>query len=296
MTSESTEPLEELTREDDVAQELVERLAEYGLALLGGTDVPPGEIAEGIRLLEQYRIVHAHRIDADLQPEARAVALPSCFEHLDSIIHDHAEAGERMERARAALDAYARGEPEARARLAQEIGRITEKEYEQLHYEAEYPLSCLQATLPEEAAARVSRGFGSTAPAVADLEQHIRRYLGRNPTAAGTKLRIRCRYPGCNTASVAETCPSNQGHLGIRPPEGWRPVPRPARVRGNGPIVMEIDFYCPAHAPAPLSTAAPTAEAVPRGSSGAMSMRLEGPSEGTEERCPCCDPISETLA
>ncbi|HEV2167007.1 MAG TPA: hypothetical protein VGS23_08580 [Thermoplasmata archaeon] len=217
--------------------------------------------------------------------------MSSCFEHLDAITQDHVAAGTRMAKVRAALDAYAQGGTAGRSKLAAELGELAEKEFDQVRYESAYPLSCLQATLPDPAAERVAQGFRQSAPAIADLDRHIQGYLGRPPARSGTPLKVRCPYPGCTATALAETCPSNDGHLAIRPPEGWRPVAHPPHINGRSPIVIDIDFYCPDHLPAPLPVASPVAEPV----TSSPGRSAASPSQPAET-CSCCDPIAPTLA
>lgn len=283
------DPLEELNRENDVAEKLVERLAEDGLALGTERSVPPGEIAEGLRLLSQYRDVHARRFDGNLEPEARVVAMPSCFEHLDTIARESTDSAARFERARATVDAYARGEPGARSRLAAELGDLTQKEYDALRYEGDYPLSCLRATLPDAAADRVRAGFERTDPELADLEHHIDRYLGRGPAEPGRRFPIRCLAAGCDASAQAETYPAANGYLGIRAPEGWRATSRPPRAAKDGVVAVDIDFSCPKHVAS--AAAAPVERPITPSARARPSTAAEPPAS-----CPCCDPLPESSA
>src|SRR5487761_103142 len=113
------DPLEELQRENEVAENLLLRILEEAEFLKSGTDVPPGRIAEELRLLDQYLAVHMQRLDQILQPEARVVAMPGCFPHLDKILQDREEVKGRAREAREALETYEQGSEEARARLAE---------------------------------------------------------------------------------------------------------------------------------------------------------------------------------
>lgn len=247
MAVETQDPLGELERENDVTQKLVERLAETAIALKEGQNLPPGEISEGLRLLEQYRSIHAVRVDHDLQPEARPVAMTTCFQHLDTITDDHRTEAGRIERARSALEEFTRDPQGARAGLAQALDDLTEKDHQSAAYENDYPLSCLRAALPDEAAARVAAAFHRTASEVADLEGHIARYLARVPGTPAHGLTVRCRRANCPASTESHVVPSNDGRLGIEVPPGWQVVSRSPVVGTDGTIRLRVDFCCPSH-------------------------------------------------
>lgn len=278
---EEKDPLEELTREDDLAQKLVERLAELGLALAAGTAVPPGEISEGLRLLTQYRQLHAERFTVHLGKEARGVAMPTCFEHLDAVDRAPKEADARRRGLSAALDAYGEGRAGARDALARELGTYTQQEFDLLRYEREYPLSCLLSALPDAAAARVRTGFDRSAARLADLEGHIGRLLGTEREAAGrSTIPVRCSRPDCSARGTATTYPSTGGHLALRPPAGWSAVAHPPLIDRGTTVSTQVDFACPAH-----STGAVKGPELPR------PERARAPAEPDLSTCPCCDPI-----
>ncbi len=183
--NELDDPLDELERENDTAQRVLEHLLEAASRLRSGTDVPPEEIGEGLRMVADYRKIHADRIDLDLQSEARRVAMSTCFDHLDTITRDHQATRDRLARADQAHTAYARGDPDGRGKLAVALEEFAEKEYEAMEYEVEYPLSCLRAALPSEAGTRVRAAFRTSSALLGDLEGRIERYLARGP-AGGT--------------------------------------------------------------------------------------------------------------
>jgi hemerythrin-like domain-containing protein len=247
MSVDVQDPLDELEHENEVSEKLVERLAEVAIELKEGRSPPPGEIAEGLRLLEQYRRVHAERVDHVLRPEARPVAMNTCFRHLDAITKDHGTEAERIERARRALEEVRRDLPEARTRLAQALADLTEKDHESLNYENDYPLSCLRSVLPDAAAARVAEAFGQTATEITDLEGHIARYL---ELVSGTPVRgltVRCRRASCQANSESHVVPSADGRLGIEVPVGWQVISQPPVSGEDGTIRLKVDFCCPAH-------------------------------------------------
>jgi len=190
-TVKTQDPLDELDHENEIAEELIEHLAGSAIGLKAGRDLPPEEIAEGLRLLEQYRHVHAGRVDDDLNPEARPVAMDACFEHLDTIAGDHRTEGDLFDRTRKSLQDFVSDPEGARTHLSEALTELTEKERQNLAYENDYPLSCLRVALPDEGAARVAAAFRRTDPEIADLEGHIERYLGHAPGAPAHALAVR---------------------------------------------------------------------------------------------------------
>lgn len=280
--TEFEDPLEELARETDVTQALVERLAEVALALRN-EDVSPGEIAEGLRLLEQYEALHGRRFGQDLEPEARKVAMPGCFEHLDQIARSLSDRRGWTAEAKAALASFSAGDPEARSRLSSLLEKLSQKEYDDLQFERDYPLSCLRATLPEEAARRVRLRFDVSATEAADLERHLEKYLSRPLGAPGRKISVRCAEPGCSATGEAESYPAENGHLGLRAPSGWHAVSRGVGQQHGTTVAIGVDFRCPAH----LAAASPTS---------APSARKAGSSAEEPPACACCDPVPSTLA
>ena len=289
MAVETQDPLDELERENEITQKLVERLAETAIALKEGQNLPPGEISEGLRLLEQYRSVHAVRVDHDLGPEARPVAMNTCFQHLDTITDDHRTEAGRIERARSALEEYTRVPEGARTRLAEALADLTEKDHQSAAYENDYPLSCLRAALPDEAGARVAAAFHRTASEVADLEGHIARYLERAPGTPAHGLTVRCRRATCPASTESHVVPSNDGRLGIEVPPGWRAVSRPPVFGTDGTIRLKVDFCCPSHhedsAAIEEKARAPWRD---EGGSVRPGAKTEGPDAGD-----CCGPIPQ---
>ena len=291
---EASDPLDELSRENAVIQRLDERLAELATSLRNGARIAPGEVAEGLRLYEQYVRVHARRFDEGLQPEARPVAMPTCFEHLDTIRRDRDELVERISRARRALELYARGDDPGRLQLGNELEAFAQHEYAGIRYENDYPLSCLRATLPDDAAQRVRDGFERTGNEVGDLDRHIEEYLRHEPGKVVTRFAVRCAHPGCVQKSEAESYPDEHGHVGIRGPKGWRVVPCPPRVSNDEGklVVVDIDFWCPDHRGPPDATEKATAKnGEPRDPASSSAASATEPTT-----CSCCDAIPPSLA
>jgi hemerythrin-like domain-containing protein len=287
MTVETQDPLDELERENDVAEKLIERLAETAIELKEGRNPPPGEIAEGLRLLEQYRKVHAVRIDRDLQPEARAVAMATCFQHLDAITDDHRIERDQIDRVRTALKDFASDPDGSRTRLSQALADLTQKDHESMAYEEDYPLSCLRAALPDEAAARVNTAFHETVSEVADLEGHIEQYLGQAPGTPGHALTVRCNQENCSATAESHVVPSSDGRLGIEVPAGWQVDSVPPVFGDDGTIRLRADFWCRDHRE--KSAAKEGVAVVVRRDGGAVASR-GAEMEGTEP-CGCCGPI-----
>lgn len=286
MAVETQDPLDELERENEVTQKLIECLAETAIALKDGENRSPGEITEGLRLLEQYRRMHAVRVDRDLQPEARPVAMKTCFQHLDTITDDHRMETGRINLARRAVEEFTRDPGGARAQLAQALADLAEKDYESLTYENDYPLSCLRAALPDEAAARVTSAFHQTDAEVADLEGHIARYLDHTSGTSVHGLTVRCRRVNCQASAVSHVVPSKDGRLGIEVPAGWQVISRPPFFGEDGTIRLKVDFCCPAHREGSVTQEGKAlATWVDEGGSVPHRAGAEGPESGD-----CCGP------
>ncbi|MGI0054945.1 MAG: hypothetical protein ACREBZ_04415 [Thermoplasmata archaeon] len=242
------DPLAELQRENEVIERLLERLEEIALILKDGKDVAPGEVSEGLRLLDQYLGIHARRLDADLQPEARLVAMSTCFEHLNRIVRDHTEATRRTAEAFRALTEYEKPTPESRGRLADSLEQLASQDHDAVVYEGDFPLSCLLSTLPDDAAGRVAEKFAATDPDIKDTEGHIERLLGSPPGEAGSSLKVHCSHAGCHAAAEGRVFPGHQGKLGLlAPPGGWTASPQQPRMNHDGVMRVRVDFYCPEH-------------------------------------------------
>ncbi len=249
--TEVEDPLEELERENEVALRLVERMAEIGQSLTSGASIPSGEISEGLRLLAQYRAVHGARFLDKLQPEARVVAMSTCFDHLNEIALGRVAAVERYNRAATVLGEYRPDDAASRERLAHELDDLTQTDYAAIRYENDYPLSCLRSALPDEAAERLRVLFEPSTGELADLEHHIEHFLSHEPAHPGTKLAVRCAQSGCAASGKAETYPARNGHLGLRAPPGWKAVPGEPHRSASGGIAVNVEFTCPAHPSAP---------------------------------------------
>lgn len=287
----SRDPLKELAHENEVAREMAKRLNEVAHSLTVGRVVPPGEIAEGLRLWEQYRSLHERRFHDDLLPEARSVAAGSCPWRLDLVVHDQADEVPRIARAKSALQQYTRGDAQSGARLAVELDWIARERLSAMRYEDDYPLSCLDATLSDEAVSRVRHALDRTKQEAADLERHITHYLSRPSGEPGRILVVHCQHRGCASMAQAETFPAENGHLGIQPPIGWKATSRPPLL-GPETVIVEVDFLCPNHAkpsPGPMGGRE-------RGDERDLGPDPMGQPTAEEESCSCRDPLPEDLA
>lgn len=266
---EASDPLEELQRENETTVRLLERILETAELCKAGTAVPPGEIGEELNLLEQYLEVHRKRLDEDLQPEARVVAMSSCFEHLDRLVREHSEARRRCEEARAALDEYSHGAPGARDRLASALETLATKDHETLVFEGDYPLSCLITTLPEEAAHRVAAQFTGSHGRIEDLEDHLQILLAAPQGSVGSPLTVHCSEEKCGQRSEARVVPVREGRMGLMAPTGgWSITPHNAEPGPRGRWRIRIDFRCPVHAETPPVANASGGAAAPSGVTG----------------------------
>ena len=245
--AEAANPLEELERENAQIQRLLESLLETATELKAGREVPSGRVSEGLRLLEQYSQLHVKRMDQDLQPEARPVAMSTCFDHLDQMTRDHAEDLARVETLlRRAAGSFTLIEPE-RGEVVGELEELTERLYTDLTHENDYPLSCLVATLPEEAAQRLAQRFTEDQHVLDDLDLHIERYLTRPSEKGARTLAVTCVYPGCNAKGEAKVRPAADGRLGLELPEGWKANAGAPRVLKEETIQVHVQFRCPLH-------------------------------------------------
>ncbi|MGI0054548.1 MAG: hemerythrin domain-containing protein [Thermoplasmata archaeon] len=172
-------PLEELQRENELIERLLERIEEIALLLQNGKNVALEEIAESLRLLDRYLGLHTQRMDHDLQPEARRVAMPSCVPHLDRVIHDHGNASVRARDALRALASYEDSSEASRRTFADMIEELASRAHDTVVFEGDYPLSCLASALPDDAAARVYEQFVTSERELKDTEIGIERLLAR---------------------------------------------------------------------------------------------------------------------
>ncbi len=246
---EASDPVEELQRENEVTERLLERLLEEAQRLRGGQPVPTGEISAGLRLLGQYLRLHVARLDLGLMPEAREVAMQTCFAHLDKIVEDHLEERRLLDEAKAALLDHEKGRADSSSRLAEALERLTQRDHEVGTYEGDYPLSCLVTALPEEASKRVAEQFAPTHRELADLDAHIERHLSSAGGKGSSLLAVHCAHEGCEARDGAHVVPGPGGRLElVAPIGGWRVSSQKVVPYGNGTVRIRVDFQCPRHA------------------------------------------------
>jgi hemerythrin-like domain-containing protein len=170
--------LEELHREHEVAERLLERLVEVGERVKEGEQIDPKTLRFGVGLLEAYlHRVHASQMDLELRPEAWKVAMPGCFEHLDRM---HANHVEMRRRAKELLDLIRRwdaGDVSSRGTIGDRLIALASLDHDAAAYEETYPLMCLETVLPEDASSRLSSRFADHAGTRTALERNVERFL-----------------------------------------------------------------------------------------------------------------------
>ncbi|MGI0052798.1 MAG: hypothetical protein ACRECR_00870, partial [Thermoplasmata archaeon] len=132
-----------------------------------------------LRLLDRYLGVHVRRMDQDLQPEARIVAMSSCFPHLDRVTRDHWDTARRVRDALGALASYEDASEATRRAFAESIEELASRAYDTVVFEGDYPLACLASALPDDAASRVYHKFVASEYEISDVEVEIERLLAR---------------------------------------------------------------------------------------------------------------------
>lgn len=224
MTEEET-PIEEMARENEITEKIIERLAEMAESLQSDRPVPIAEIRTGIRLLQQYHQLHAFRFDHDLQPAARGVAMPGCYEHLDRITRDHASDLKALDELVAQFPA---GGVVTISRSF-DLGRQLQDRMERLHddivYEGDYPLSCLITALPDATEARIEEKFVVNHAELARLEAAIEGFLVGASSPA----------PASDSADVRKRGESMPAHVGSEEP----PAEGPSECPCCNPISAE---------------------------------------------------------
>ncbi len=174
----SERALEELHREHEIAERLLERLVEVGDRVGHGEPVEPATVRYGVGLLDAYlHRVHAAQLDRELRPEADAVALPACCPHLDRVRLGHEEMRGRAHDAIALIGRWAAGDESCRAAVGAALIELASQDHDAVAYEETYPLSCLDSVLSDEADRRLSGRFSDHAGTRAALEANVERFL-----------------------------------------------------------------------------------------------------------------------
>ena len=184
MTS-SIGALDELSREHEVVQPLLERLVEVGERLRSGEPLEPRTVRTGVGLLEAYlHRVHANQLDHELVPAARAVAMPGCFDHLDRMGVNHQDMQRRAQQLLGRLRQWARGDDGLREEIARGLIELASEDHSAAEFEETYPLMCLQTVLPPETDRELAERFERHAGTRGALEANIARFLAATASGA----------------------------------------------------------------------------------------------------------------
>jgi hemerythrin-like domain-containing protein len=176
--SQAESALEELHREHEFAERLLERLVEVGERVKSGEQIDPKTLRFGVGLLEAYlHRVHASQMDRELRPEARKVAMPGCFEHLDRMGANHVEMRRRAKELFELIHRWDAGDESPRGAIGDQLIALASLDHDVAAYEETYPLMCLQTVLSEEASNRLSGRFADHAGTRTALEKNVERFL-----------------------------------------------------------------------------------------------------------------------
>ena len=170
--------LEELHREHEVAERLLERLVEIGERIESGKQVDPKAVRFGVGLLDAYlHRVHAIQEDRELLPEARSVAMPQCFAYLEGMGPLHEEMRQRARELLDMISQWALGNESSRSAIADGLVDLASLDHDIAGDETTHPLMCLEGALPEAASRRLSSRFSDHAGTRAALEANIEKFL-----------------------------------------------------------------------------------------------------------------------
>jgi hypothetical protein len=170
--------LEELRREHEVAERLLERLAEIGERIKSGERVDPKALRFGVGLLDAYlHRVHAFQEDRELLPEARYVAMPHCFAYLDGMAPLHTEMRRRARELLDMISRWASVDESSRSAIGDRLVDLASLDHDVAGDEGPHPLMCLEGALPEAASQRLSSRFADHARTRAALEANIEGFL-----------------------------------------------------------------------------------------------------------------------
>lgn len=248
MLAEPQDPLDELSRENAKAEELLEHLGNLAARLRAGPGVTSSEVAEGLDLLWEYRRLHAQRFDRDFEPEARSEANPKCYEHLDQITLGHGMEDAAIESVRRLAYLAEDHDSAARQELARQIDGLVEADHERILYETEYPLACLMSVVPEETATAIVQRFAETQEELIGIEDRIQGYLARSSSAPSDRHAVlECAHAGCPARADVALVPAPGGTFTLALPEGWRVDPPPGCDAHLEKPASTIRGCCPTH-------------------------------------------------
>ena len=170
--------LEELNREHAVIEPLLERLVEVGERIKIGGAVEPRTVLLGVGLLEAYlHRVHANQLDRELTPEARTVAMPGCFVHLDQMHTNHQAMRRHAQELLVEIRQWSAGDESRRTPVGDRLIDLASEDHSAANFEETYPLMCLETVLPEESDRQLAARFDRHAGTRGALEANVARFL-----------------------------------------------------------------------------------------------------------------------
>jgi hypothetical protein len=167
--------LGELHREHEVAEPLLDRIAEIANLLDAGVSVEPELIAEGIELWETY--LHGRRWE-----RLSLLADPpvsSCTGAVQEARENHERAPQRMTRLRTFLEAYSAGLPNARGMLVLGLRSDVLVDRAWICFEEEHPFSGLFRRFSPAMNGRTPRALAQNLKETNALEEKVQHYLAR---------------------------------------------------------------------------------------------------------------------
>jgi hemerythrin-like domain-containing protein len=172
--------LEELHREHEVAERLLERLADLGNRINAGERIDAKTVRFGVGLLDAYlHRVHASQEDRELRPEAQRITTSNCFEDVSRMDTNHQEMRRQAQELLALIRRWASGHEICRSAIGDGLIELARKDHEVAAHEERSSLTCLRTTLPEAANDRLSYRFADHAGTRAALEANIARFLSQ---------------------------------------------------------------------------------------------------------------------
>lgn len=243
-------PLAELTREhEEIVLPFLKRMDQIANLLDSGANVSPEVISEGVELWSEY----LHGIHGDRLEMLRSAKSLSCGPELQQVLEDRTHSTQRIKQLPELLNRYRAGLPHGRAALAQVLRTGVYVDLVWTRFEDEHPLSCLARQLTAAELEAIANQFQENQAAVALLEGRIHRFLERPIGVVPDTLEIRCSVSSCPARTDVAYLGATLDELRMgRLPLGW--TTRPQGGAGQTGVARpSIAFYCPAHAPDPVS-------------------------------------------
>lgn len=158
MTETSEDPLEGIRHENEVTSHLLDRLQDSVDQLRSGDSVSGDVILSLIEKLEAYHHrLHGAELMEGLLPEARPVMMDTCATHLDDVARHYADEGEVLRSLQDIVANHACDDPSSRKDLADILEHIVLAERAAIAHETDYPLTCLETVLPDDARERLAK-------------------------------------------------------------------------------------------------------------------------------------------